>query len=947
MKKIFSGTLLTIFSLIFTTQISAQTVGGLAGLVKSNADNNTCIFAKVQLMKLNTSVKNSYTDVDGRFKFSGLDTGKYMLRVIYLKHDTLDLEVQVKYNTINELTINLDPKSSSVESVKLTGNGAAGSGIGTIAVRQKGMGMMEVMGAEAIKQTPVSGAGDVLKKLSGASIQDNKFAIIRGLSDRYNFALLNGAPLPSSEADRKAFSFDMFPASQIESMSITKTATPDMPSEFAGGVISLVTRDIPLKRNFNLGINIGIHNLTTGKNFETYNGGKYDFLGFDDGTRALPKDIPTTDVYQNISSKADYIPVSKQFNGDFGTKTIKALPNLGLSINYAVPFKLLKKDAGINFSTVYNKSNKYNAKLIQDFGKTEEIYSYTDNSYTSTAFIGSMLNFAWKVNNTNKFGIKSLLNINSSDETILRTGTDFQAQTDFQSSALYFQQNMLASVQAVGEHAFFKGQTLFDWNIGYSKINKQIPNFRRIRYSRPTDSAETNAPYTLVLPPSPGPLDGGMFYSQLNENIYSVNYNYLIKDLVDSKILGKINAKLGGFHQMRSREFNARVLGYVAYSNSRIDRDLLTLPADKVFDTSNISKTGFILKESTNKSDEYTGSSSLNAGYAMLDQTIAKKLRLVYGARIEQFNQQLKSFKAGSTDEISIDKSKLDILPSLNINYSLTESANVRLGASKTLSRPEFRELAPFSFFDFSKFIEVVGNDQLVRTSVQNYDARFEKYFKGNQLISASVFYKHFTNPIEQVLGADIGGGTLSTTYQNALSAENYGIELEFRKNLSFLLRDAKAQYKNWKNYVYVGANYAWIRSSVDVSNIVGAKPRPLQGQSPYVFNASITYDNPENIVSFGITGNRIGKRIVFVGTDIYPDFYEKPRTVIDGQVGFKMDKKDHMNLKVQFNDILGQAFIIYQNRGTDNTDYNEATSKVMRKYLPGSSVSVAFNYKF
>jgi len=947
MKKIFSGILLTIFSFIYTAQLEAQIVGGLAGLVKSNADNNTCIFAKVQLMKLNTSIKSGYTDVDGRFKFSGLDTGKYMLRVIYLKHDTLNLEVQITDNTINELSINLDPKSTSVESVKLTGNSTSGSSLGTIAVRQKGMGMMEVMGAEAIKQTPASGAGDVLKKLSGASIQDNKFAIIRGLSDRYNFALLNGAPLPSSEADRKAFSFDMFPASQIESMSINKTATPDMPSEFAGGVISLVTRDIPLKKNFNLGISLGMHSLTTGKNFETYNGGKYDFLGFDDGTRALPKDIPTTEDYQGISSKSDFIPVSQKFNGNFGTKTIKALPNLGLSVNYAVPFKLFKKEAGINFSTVYNKSNKYNAKIIQDFGKTEEIYSYTDNSYTSTAFIGSMLNFSWKLNNTNKFGIKSLLNINANDETILRTGTDYQAATDFKASALYFQQNLLASAQAVGEHSFFKGQTLFDWNIGYSKISKQIPDYRRIRYSRPSDSAETNAPYKLVLPPSPGPLDAGRFYSELNENIYSVNYNYLIKNLVDNKTLGKINAKLGGFHQMRSREFNARVLGYVAYSNSRIDRNLLYLPADQVFDTSNISKTGFILKESTNKSDEYTGSSSLNAGYAMLDQTIAKKLRLVYGARVELFNQQLKSFKAGSTDEISIDKSKTDVLPSLNINYSIKENVNVRLGASKTLSRPEFRELAPFSFFDFSKFIEVVGNDKLERTSIQNYDARFEKYFQGNQLISASVFYKHFTNPIEQVLAADIGGGTLSTTYQNALSAENYGIEFEFRKNLSFLLHDAKAQYKNWKNYVYVSANYAWIRSKVDVSNIVGAKPRPLQGQSPYVFNASITYDNPANLISFGISGNRIGRRIVFVGTDIYPDFYENPRTVIDGQIGFKMDKKDRMNLKVQFSDILGQAFVIYQNRDTENTKFDKNTSRVMRKYLPGTGVSVAFNYKF
>jgi len=920
----------------------------LVGFVKSNQDNSPVIFATVYLYKENVKLKRVETDLEGKFQISNLDSGLYTLKIAYFKHDTLEIEVLATPQLSEELKLTLDPTSSSIETVTLKGGGTSGSGMGSISARKIGAGMIEIMGAESIKQTPASGAGDVLKKLSGASIQDNKFAIIRGLNDRYNFALLNGAPLPSSEADRKAFSFDLFPSSQIESMSINKTATPDMPSEFAGGVISIVTRDIPAKKEVNIGLSLGYHNLTTLKPFATYNGGKTDFLGFDDGTRAIPKNTPDAETIQKINNKQELIPISKNFNGNFGTKTISAaLPNLGINFSYALPFKIVNREAGINFSTVYNNGRKFNEKLLQDFGSTEKIFSFRDESYTESVFLGGLLNFSLKLNKANKIGLKSLLNLNSTDETILRTGTDFQSNFANKTIATFYQQNLLASSQLVGEHAFKKGQQNFDWNIGYSKVQKIIPDFKRIRYLKNADSISTEVPFVAYIPPSASPNDAGRFYSTLNENIVSANYNYQIKNIIDHKLLGIIHLKVGGFHQIRNRTFDARVLGYTAYKQSSLDRDLLFQEPDKIFNNNNISPTGFIINDNTNKSDAYTGNSSLNAGYLMLDENLLQnKLRLVYGARVEYFNQKLNSFKAGSTDEINVNSKKLDILPSININYELAESTNLRLGASKTLSRPEFRELAPFSFFDFARFIEVVGNDKLERTSILNFDARLEHYFKGNQFISLSAFYKDFSNPIEQVLGSDIGGGTLSTTYQNAKSATNFGIEFEIRKNLAFLLRDEKAQYKDYKNFLYLGMNFAYIQSQVDVSNINGALGRPLQGQSPYVFNGSITYDNPAQPISFGISGNRVGNRIVFVGTDIYPDFYEKARTVIDGQITYKTGKDDRMNIKLQFSDILGQEFIVFQNK-TEHGKFIEGNSRIMRSVNPGNTAAIAVSYRF
>ena len=169
-------------------------------------------------------------------------------------------------------------------------------------------------------------------------------------------------------------------------------------------------------------------------------------------------------------------------------------------------------------------------------------------------------------------------------------------------------------------------------------------------------------------------------------------------------------------------------------------------------------------------------------------------------------------------------------------------------------------------------------------------------------------------------------------------------------KEIPIIIFDEIHKYKDWKNYMYFYANYAWIRSEVDVTNVAGAYKRPLQGQSPYVLNTGLNYNNPESLLSGGASFNRVGKRIVFVGTDIYPDFYENPRSVIDAQLSMKMaksGKRENLVAKVKFNDILGQKIIIYQNKLADGTDYKAGTSREMRVTNPGRSISLSISYKF
>lgn len=949
MKRLINYVLFAAFLGGFGFHSQAQIAGKAAGLVKSNETKMTCIFAKVIISNSSGVIKNLKTDMDGKFKVSGLDTGTYNLTIIYPKHDTLRTTIHIVQSTeeLKENIYNLDPKTKVLSTAKVTGGGFKSSAMG-LNERKNDPGLKDIITAETIKNTPgTSNAGDVLKRLSGASIQNNKFAVIRGLSDRYNFALINGAPLPSSEADKKAFSFDMFPSSQLESMSINKTATPDMPSEFSGGVISVQTKGIPLKPLFSIGFNLGYHNLTTFQNFLTYDGGKFDFIGIDDGTRALPEGTPDPLEYRQ-SSKDEKAEYTKAFNPNFAASQVQALPNIGFNINLAKPFKLAKKDAGFNFSTVYKRNYNFVNTLNKNYDGEVLVTDYDDGLHTTTTFIGSMLNFTVKLNGSNKLSFKTLVNVNTRDQVIDRQGKNWDSEEDIRAVALFYQQNTLISSQLVGKHAFGKvGNHVFDWNVGYSRINKIVPDFRRIRYRR-AFGAEDSIPFNFAPTAQPNLGIGGRFFSELVEDVYSANGDYLLKNIFENKEVASFtNFKSGFFVQQRVREFNARNFGYIKYSTRNFDVDD-TQDENSILQADNIGRGGFIQEENTNPSESYDGLSSLGAAYAMFDQTIRRDLRIVYGARAEVFNQQLNSFKG--QDAINVNTTKFDILPSMNITYKFNEETNIRVAASRTLSRPEFRELAPFTFYDFARQIEVGGNPDLQRTSIINLDLRAEHYFAGNQLVSASIFYKNFDNPIEQVTGSDITTGTINTSFENALGAVNYGFEIELKRNLSFLLDNPKAQYKNWKNYFYIFGNYAWIRSEVDVTNIPGAALRPLQGQSPYVINGGVSYNNPDKLISGGVSVNRVGKRIVFVGVDVAPDLYENPRTVIDAQLSMRMATKgkwERLTLKLQGMDFLSQNILIYQNLNMDHTDYVQGESLEFRVTNPGRRAKLSLTYSF
>ncbi|MBL7774559.1 MAG: TonB-dependent receptor, partial [Saprospiraceae bacterium] len=393
--------------------------------------------------------------------------------------------------------------------------------------------------------------------------------------------------------------------------------------------------------------------------------------------------------------------------------------------------------------------------------------------------------------------------------------------------------------------------------------------------------------------------------------------------------------KIGGLYQGKSRAFNARTMGFIRARVAGFDNSLLSLPQDQIFAPENIRDNGFILDEITNPSDAYTANSDLTAGYVLLDNSIFEKLRISWGLRMERFNQHLESSDY-SGNPLTVNNNLTSWLPSANLTYRLNDQHQFRVSASKTVSRPEFREVAPFAFYDFYLNAGVVGSPDLTPGDVFNADLRYEIYPGQNELFSVSFFYKRFTNPIEFTFSSQ-GAGTRTFSFQNIPGARNYGVELELRKNLSFIASSLED--------LTFFANGAIIRSRLDLSNVSSFDDnRALQGQSPYLLNTGLSYNHPDWGLSTTLVYNIIGDRVAQVGTVGYADIYERHRNLLDFQVSKRLGER--AEIKLTLGDILSPDFMYYQDNNA-NHKYDAGADNVMQRLNYGTTITLGFGYRF
>ncbi len=896
-------------------------------------DKNTGEVLVGVTVSIKGTTNGTSTDLDGKYELI-VGPGIYTLNVRYIMFKELVLEnIKVIANEVTFQDILMEETSAEGKELggaTVTAEAKKESMAAINVERKNAVTVSDGVSSEQFRKTPDRNVSDVLKRVSGTSIQENKFAIIRGMNDRYNAACLNGAPLPSTESDRKAFAFNIIPSNLIDNLMIYKAPAPDLLGDFAGGVIMINTKSIPDAKTSQFNLSLGTHSLTTFQPFSHFRNSKTDVLGFDNGTRSMPE----TKNYRDGLAKAEYVNFTKKFNNDWNIYNKTALPNGNMSYSWGRSFKHHQNSFGTLASFTYSNNNRYTEvnqkKFRYDDNNLDQ--DFTDKQYTNNVAFGALVNLAYKFHKKHVITVKNLFNINTDDITTLRTGMSSGENLYFNRSySNVYSQNRILSSQITGDHFLNPKKHRLNWVLNAGNIYRAMPDYRIASYAGEGENTEN---YTLAVNNNQFSASSGRFYSNMSETILSGTANYILPFRYK---FTKNEFKAGVFSQLRKRDFESRYFTYFGPWG-------VTGTPDKNLGESNISENGvYMVEQSSPARDNYSAESKLNAGYLMMDTRLLTDFRLVYGVRYENYHQLINTAD-GTNLPLVIDSTYNDFLPSLNFTWSVSEKTNLRLSAGKTVNRPEFRELASFPFFNFNLNSNIAGYTKLQPAKIWNYDARWEWFPTAKEVISVGFFYKKITNPIE--MSIDVTQVAIRTFgYSNQKSADNYGMEMEYRRSFDFL---TKATGKKVFENLTFFTNLSLIKSKI-IFNALSSTltERPLQGQSPYVLNLGLQFSDPKTGWGANISYNKIGRRIAFVGAPKLAkyglDIYENPRTVVDLQISKSYKKWDY---KLTAGDLLAQSLVFYQDINSDKK-YSSGSDNTIFNYKMGQTVTAALAYKF
>ena len=917
MKRIF---ILTI--LIVTTIFASAQKARVAGKV-TNTKNESLIGVTVSLKADRNQVTK--TDVEGRFSFT-IDINKdYTISATYVGYK--EKTVTIKATAAGEeLTtdIFLEEGGKKLNDVTVTASRSTNKGStdnALIAFQRNTNTVASVISSETIKRSPDRNTAEILKRTPGASIQEGKFIIVRGLADRYNQAMLNGILLTSTEPDRKTFSFDLFPAQIIDNIIINKAFVPELPGEWAGGLIQVNTKDIPTKNFFNVQIGTSANSLITGKEFLKDKGGKTDWYGIDDGTRSLPNGYITKSNF-DTSSIAAKTALGKTMSNNWSPLTTTAKPNVSLQMNGGFTGTFLGKKIGGLIGISYANANRFqdninNQNQLSNVGFSPYV-ELNDKKYINDINMGAIAGISMFLNPLNKISYKAIVNVRTANTYTQRAGTVYDRQQLVKGNEFVFGQNTFFTNQLNGEHSLSQ-KLKFNWYGAFNILDSYTPDQRRILY---TKSITGNDEYSLNISNTLSQQSGSRVYQTLSDYIYTGGGD------LSFKVNQQNTIKAGYMAQIKDRLYDAQLFAIFLPTDNPA---LRALDASSAFVADNFG-TGtdnkFAFNSIQNRNFRYLANTILNAGYLQFDNKLSDGLRVVWGLRVEDFDQLVGSVK--KWDPRHTYSKVTDYLPGVNATIKVGEKSNLRITASQTVIRPELRELSALSIYDFELNANVTGNPSLKRTKITNTDLRYELYPQAGETFSVGVFYKNFENPIESIYQEGSGGSSLFS-FQNAAKATAFGAEIDVRKKLN--------------NRFTLQANGSYINSKIDDANI--GLSRPLQGQSPYLVNLALLYDVVEKGFNMTALFNQVGKRIYLVG-DIQagagsPDVYENPRALVDFQLSKKF-ANNKAEVKFTIADLLNQRQIFYQNN-TDNTGYNSTgdATRFSRKF--GTTYGITLNY--
>ncbi|MBU1720617.1 MAG: TonB-dependent receptor, partial [Bacteroidetes bacterium] len=693
--------------------------GSISGEVIDKKSRETIIGANVILKGTTTGAS---TDLDGKFLISGLSPGKYSLEVSFISYKKLTItDVIVAKGQTTLLYVELEEEVAQIQGVVVTATRKTDSELSVVSTIRASNLVVSGISSQQITKSQDNDASEVIRRIPGVTIVDGRFVMVRGLNQRYNNVLLNNASTPSSESDVKAFSFDMIPSSQIDNILIYKTPAPDLPADFAGGAIRIFTKNNVENNSFSFSVQGGWREGTTFNDFFMTEGGRKDWLGFDDGTRAMPEITPEHIrlIKRDSEGLALKQSIGQAFNKNWIAKRSVANPDQKYSLGITRKFKIGKMCISNITSANYSNSNSLfdmeraqyqNYDTIRD--QLDTSYYYHDLQYTNNIQWAVLHNWAL-IMGKHKIEIRNLFNQQAFNRTTLREGKDFYGGQTQKGYAYRFMSRSIYTGQISGTHKWRNGNSEITWTGGYSYANRNEPDMKQLTTTLNEDPDDPHyGDYYIALSHSVDPKLAGRVFSEMEENIYGGDLNYKHK----FEFAGwQPEIKVGVFTELKDRFFSARNIGYVKAKTSKFDPDIIYMPFDSVFADTNINNTfGLTIDETTSASDKYEAGNEMKAGYVSLTIPIGTRFHIYSGVRAEHNVQTLNSnSNKNPKDTIDVRLDTLNFFPSANITYNLNEKSLIRLGYGLTINRPEFREIAPFVFYDFERKAAFSGNDTL------------------------------------------------------------------------------------------------------------------------------------------------------------------------------------------------------------------------------------------
>lgn len=755
-----------------------------------------------------------------------------------------------------------------------------GGGAAMLEERRESSQVTDVLGAEEMSRAGDSSAASALKRVTGLTLVGGKYIYVRGLGERYSSTLLNGATLPSPEPERRVVPLDLFPTGMLDSVVVQKTFSPDMPAEFGGGTVALRSRAIPKELVAEIGVSGGWIQGSTMTQGLASPGGSTDWLGVDDGTRALPEEVAAASAESSLAegdmfSLSGYTPEELEAFGEampnrwsIGSRQLP--PNLGLnaSLGHGVELPGVLAVGGLVGGS-YDQSwdsesfvRKY--FLLGEGGALEESHSYQFDQTTREIMLGGIATGGVELFEDHRLTWTELHVRSTDDEARTYEGFNRDVDGDIRVARTRWLQRQLRYRQLRGEHALgpvrIPGAAPVDisWHVAWTRANRYEPDRREWR-----EDYEAGTGEWLL---SDRPEGNQIVYSDLGETGQDLGLNLGLPfpmPVFDAE--GRLQVGLN--RATKERAVDTRRYKYMHKGERANSDEVLALDAEDIFVPENIGSDGFQFEEITRQTDNYVADQQVDAIYILAEVPVSPSTRLNGGARREKASQRVETFELFNPEQTPVvaELQTSDWLPAAGVTQTLPHDMQARLGYGRTLSRPDFRELSPATFNDVTGGRQTYGNPELQRALIDNVDVRWEWFFGPGEVLGIGAFGKWFTDPIEQIV---IVSAQHSVTYENAVGASDLGLELDGKVFLGEILDDR----------AFVAGNLAVIRSRVDLSEsggIASNKERALQGQSPYVVNLQLGWEDADRGTRATLVYNASGKRITDVGALGAPDSYE------------------------------------------------------------------------